>query len=193
VVKRFSKKIAESLVCNGVVEEKEKAVYEYGFSIVFYNLINLGTMLLLSWLMGCIWESAIYAVCYIILRKFAGGYHAKGPITCYLVSTAMFFISIFLATHINIDFCYILIIIVLALFGSRIVPVDTENKSLSEKEKKVYRYIVIFVFSFEMLLCLVLFHFGLYVWCNSIVLAIICCEILVIIGYLYNKIRKEDC
>lgn len=191
MVKQFSQKAAGCFADNGVIDEKETGIYEYGLTILIYSLVNLATILVIGGLLGCIPESICYTVCYIILRKFTGGYHAKTPHTCYLFSTLMFLASLYIirAGLVNV---YLLVGVVILTIGcSFILPIDTENKRLSVKEKKVYRLISLIVFLLEVSIGMIAYKFQFRMLYDSVVVAIFCCELLVIVGHLYNRSRDR--
>lgn len=189
MVEKFGAWMAQVLVCNRVIKKQEAGIYEYGVTVLVYTLINLATILLIGIVMGCVWESMCYTVCYIVLRKFVGGYHAQSPISCYIVSTTMFSASCFLLVHSEISIYCLGIIIILALLCGRIIPVETENKALSVKEREMYRIIGTIIFGVEVILCVLAYRYEYLSYFNSIILAMICCEILVVVGAVYNRVK----
>lgn len=191
MVKQFSQKVAGCFADNGVIDEKETGIYEYGFTILIYSLVNLATILVIGGLLGCIPESICYIVCYIILRKFTGGYHAKTPHACYLFSTLMFLASLLIIRAGLVKIYLLASVVILAIGCSFIIPVDTENKRLSGKEKKVYRLVSLIVFLLEVSLGITAYKFQFRMLYDSVIVAIFCCELLVIVGHLYNCSRDR--
>lgn len=187
MVKQISRKLAGCFADNGVVERKDTGIYEYGLSIILYFLINLTIIFMIGGALGCIPESICYTLCYIILRRFTGGYHARTPVACCLFSTLMFFASITVVRAGLVNLYLIAAVAILAIVCSCIIPVDTENKKLSSKEKKVYRFISLIVFLLEVLLGVAAYKLQFQMLVDSIVLALFCCELLAIVGYLYNR------
>ena len=169
-----------------MIEKKDTEIYEYGLSVLIYALINLATIFVIGGVLGCIPESICYTLCYIILRKFTGGYHARTPLACYLISTFMFFASLTIVRAGLVNLYLIAAVVILAIVCSCIVPVDTENKKLSTKEKKVYRLISLSVFLLEVLLGVAAYRFRFLMLVDSIVMALFCCELLALVGYLHN-------
>lgn len=191
MVKQFSQKIAGCFADNRVIDEKETGIYEYGLTILVYSLVNLATILLIGGLLGCIPESICYTVCYILLRKFTGGYHAKTPHICYLFSTLMFLASLLIIKAGLVKIYLLVGVVILAIGCSFIIPVDTENKRLSVKEKKVYRLISLIVFLLEISIGITAYKFQFRMLYDSVIVAIFCCELLVIVGHLYNRSRDR--
>jgi len=191
VVKEFSRKLAGCLVENRVIEEKDTGIYEYGLSLLIYNTINLATVLLIGGFLRCIWESLCYMVCFLILRKFTGGYHARSPVACYFISICLFGASICFARFYTVNVYLFAVVLILALPCGCIVPVETKNKTLSVHEMKVYRIISLIVFLLEVSLAVVAWKISFPMLYTSIVMAIFGCELLAITGYLHNRRNRR--
>ncbi len=170
-----------------MIEGKNAGIYEYGLSLLVYSTINLATVLLIGAFLHCIWESLCYVVCFLVLRKFTGGYHARSPVACYFFSTFLFGASIFFARFYTVNVYMFAVVLVLALFCGCIVPVETENKTLSVQEMKVYRVISLIVFLLEVSLAIAAWKVSFQMLYKVIVLAIFGCELLAITGYLHNR------
>lgn len=191
MVKQLSQRIAGCFADNRVIDEKETGIYEYGLTVLIYSLVNLATIFLIGGLFDCIPESICYTVCYILLRKCTGGYHARTPHACYLFSTLMFLASILVVRSGLAGIHLLILVAVLAIACSFIVPVDTENKKLSLKEKKVYRFISLTVFLLEVSIGIAAYRVQFRMLYDSVIVAIFCCELLVLVGYLYNYSRER--
>ena len=74
-------------------EEKEEII-RYGLD----RIKSICTMTFVTLLMGCIFQvffqSIIFLVCFIALRKYAGGYHADTQNRCYVISTAIIAVAL---------------------------------------------------------------------------------------------------
>lgn len=187
MVKQFSEKIARRLANNRVIQEKDTGIYQYGLSILVYSFSNIVTILIIGGILGCIPEGICYTVCYIILRKFTGGYHARTPHACYLISSSMYFVSIYVVRSGLVNESLLVSVAILAVICSFIVPVDTENKVLSKREKKVYRLISLSVFLLEVSMGIVAYRYHFRMLYDSVIVAVFCCELLAITGYVYNR------
>lgn len=103
-----------------------------------------------------------YIVCFCMLRKYAGGYHAKSVIGCYLMTVGSAIIML-----LTIRFCRLPIAVIIAvwLVSGIIVflfaPVQNRNKRLDELEQLVYRRRAIIIWLSESVLMwgLYSFHF----------------------------------
>ena len=74
-------------------KEKEEII-RYGLD----RIKSTCTMTLVTLLMGCIFQvffqSIVFLVCFIVLRKYAGGYHADTQNRCYVISTVIFAVAL---------------------------------------------------------------------------------------------------
>lgn len=92
MIKKLASIFANKLSRNSAVNI-DRDVCEYGliilFSYVFYTMISILSGIVLN----CLFESIILYISFQMLRKFAGGYHAKSEYLCELLSTSSIFLS----------------------------------------------------------------------------------------------------
>lgn len=143
-MEKFSSKLIEFFVSNDLIKNEDKEIYKYAVSIILSSLIHIATVMIIGLCFNLFIESLVFYFSFIAIRKFAGGYHAKTPVRCYLFSFASNIIILCLVkwlSSINTLFIFIFIIfellcVVLILLIS---PLDTENNPLTGQEKKMYR------------------------------------------------------
>lgn len=146
-MEKFSSKLIEFFVSNDLIKNEDKEIYEYAANIILSSLIHIATVMILGLCFNLFIESLVFYFSFIAIRKFAGGYHAKTPVRCYLFSFASNIIILCLVkwlSSINTLFIFIFIIfellcVVLILLIS---PLDTENNPLTGQEKKMYRMLL---------------------------------------------------
>lgn len=143
-MEKIGSKIIEFFASNDLIKNEDKEIYKYAFNIILSSLIHIATVMILGLCFNLFIESLVFYFSFIAIRKFAGGYHAKTPVRCYLFSFASNIIILCLVkwlSSINTLFIFIFIIfellcVVLILLIS---PLDTENNPLTGQEKKMYR------------------------------------------------------
>lgn len=143
-MEKFSSKLIEFFVSNDLIKNEDKEIYKYAVNIILSSLIHIATVMIIGLCFNLFIESLVFYFSFIAIRKFAGGYHAKTPVRCYLFSFASNIIILCLVkwlSSINTLFISIFIIfellcVVLILLIS---PLDTENNPLTGQEKKMYR------------------------------------------------------
>lgn len=143
-------RIVEALIANGSVDAEEKELYAYGLREGILILLNILTTAVIGLVFGAVWYSLLFLAAYIPLRIYAGGYHARTQLRCYLFSVAQLILIMYLLT--NMTGSLLLIVFGITVSGVIIwffAPVEDENKPLSETEIKVYRKITRRVFLVE--------------------------------------------
>lgn len=143
MIKLISDKFA-CFLCKDEGQKNNFDLYEYAVYIILSSASHVITVITLGLCFNLLVESLVFYFSFIAIRKFAGGYHAKTPVRCYLFSFASNIIILCLVkwlSSINTLFIFIFIIfellcVVLILLIS---PLDTENNPLTGQEKKMYR------------------------------------------------------
>lgn len=148
MIKLISGKVACSLCGNNKLSQ-DYELYEYATYIVLSALLHISTVVVLGLIFNLVVESIIFYCSFVAIRKFAGGYHAKTPIRCYIFSTFTITIGLIIYKFLeSYDNLIITILIMLITLGCSIcifmlAPLDNENNPLSNKEKQYYRIISI--------------------------------------------------
>ena len=182
--------IADILEQQNKFAPEDKEVYRYGVQQGLNLTLNILTTIIIGVLCGMVYPSILFLVCYMPLRSFCGGYHAKTHLRCYIYSVIMI-TSILLVTKytaFNI-FLYEVLVLISLIIILLLAPVEDENKKLDSVEKRVFRkkaYIITFL---EVLL----YHIFLLThltYCYIILcVALFSLSILMIIGSIKNYIQ----
>lgn len=121
-------------------KEKEEII-RYGLD----RIKSTCTMTLVTLLMGCIFQvffqSIVFLVCFIVLRKYAGGYHADTQNRCYVISTAIIAVALLAIRYMSDgsdNKIFILLQSVNFILLYFLVPVDNKNHRLEQWEKEKY-------------------------------------------------------
>ena len=135
-----SKKITNLLVQNEIISAKDKELYEYGFHQGFILLANIFTTILLGWILSMTIESIVFLVAYIPLRSYVGGYHAKTPFRCYILSVVMISATLLIAREpIWNLFSLISVTATTSTIIFLLAPVEDKNKPLQENERREFK------------------------------------------------------
>lgn len=137
---KFSERVADSLVEAGAAQAEDRALYEFGIRQGIFLVINIGTAVLIGLLLGMTWQCIIFVVAYNPVRTYAGGYHARTPLACYLISmliTAVVLLGIKLLPWSGY-LCAIVLLCSTMIVGL-LAPVADPNKPLNEREISVYK------------------------------------------------------
>jgi accessory gene regulator B len=82
-------RVISNFIKEGIVTEEDRELYEYGM----YHGITMAagwiTAIIAGIAMRMARQSLLFLIFFIPVRKYAGGYHAKSQLGCYLCSTIM--------------------------------------------------------------------------------------------------------
>lgn len=139
MLNNLSEKFISYLLDKGVVKTDDREIYQFGFYQLLVFLCNIIVALVIFWWFDLFIEGLIFYVGYSTLRSYAGGFHFQSSVLCYIVSTSINFLVIFLLKNIDLNFISSLITVGAILIIFCLAPMGTENKELDEIEQKVYR------------------------------------------------------
>lgn len=155
-MEKLSHKIGDDLVRSGVVKAEDAEVYIYGINQILAYVLNASSSLIIGLIFGVTFEIVIFMAAYIPLRSFAGGYHAKTPLRCYIFSVIMLIVvSIGLKYLAVSEWVYYAVLLVSVLGVLVLSPVEDRNKPLDEIEHKVYKKRTVFIAAAELAVCFV--------------------------------------
>lgn len=189
----IAEKITIHLESNNAFKSEDRAIYQYGVQQGLSIMLNLSTTLLLGIVTGMIWESIIFLAAYMLLRRYAGGFHAKTPARCYIYSSVMVLLAL-----LGIKYMYnsILISICMFIVGSLIIflfsPIEDKNKPLDAAEQLVYQKRTRFYLIVEVVLDIAMMCLGFKVLYEPISISLFCLGILVALGKVKNVIRNKN-
>lgn len=147
---RLSGKIGNDLVRSNVVKEEDAEIYIYGINQILTSVLNVSSALIIGLIFGTFFEVAVFMAAYIPLRLFAGGYHAKTPLRCYIFSVIMLIIVSIGMKYLHLtEWAYYAVLAAAALVVIVLSPVEDRNKPLDEIEHKVYKRRAIFIAAAE--------------------------------------------
>ncbi len=137
------RKIALRLAANGSIEEKYIELYVIAMQSLLAMALNAATALLIGYLMGMWQQGIILFAAFIPLRSYAGGYHARGYLSCYLEScvimTAILLFLRFITQSGIPPYGMWLLFLAAAAVIFYLAPLADENKPISEKETIVFK------------------------------------------------------
>lgn len=158
MIKKFSKRFAKFL---SRAEDKMEycELYEYATYTVLSSVLHVISIFILGIIFNMLLECLIFYSSFILVRKFAGGYHANTSTRCYLFSVIIATIimtilkfSLLYANGSYVPFIYFFISVICLVIICYLSPLDTDNKPLNDKEKIIYkRMAVIFALMFFIL------------------------------------------
>lgn len=154
---RLAGKIGNDLVHSSVIKEEDAGIYIYGINQILVSVLNVSSALIIGLIFGVFFEIAVFMAAYIPLRSFAGGYHAKTPLRCYIFSVIMLIVvSIGMKYFYMTEWVYYVVLAAAAAVVLILSPVEDRNKPLDETEHKVYKRRTILIMAAELVIALLL-------------------------------------
>lgn len=136
-------------ICGKDCENEDYELYNYAAYIVLSSLFHFATIAILGLILNVLLESIIFYGSFVLIRKFAGGYHAKSPARCYAFSVAsgtVILVLLYFLKHISnlyIEVCLLMLGIGFCVVISIFAPVENANNPLNIPEKRIYKKISI--------------------------------------------------
>lgn len=196
---RTAEIITQKLQANSTVTSEQYDICRFGFQQGLAVLLNLLTTICIGAIMGEFWQSVLFMVAYTPLRSFAGGYHAKTSIRCYvysilLIITVLFSIKLRLFNNFICIIAFLTSCVIIAILS----PVEDFNKPLDYIEIKVYRKRTLVIVSIESMVFIISYLLNwknvvICITCVFMVMAFILC-----VGkcknniYKFNDVHKQE-
>lgn len=168
MISKLSTRLTEKLLSNGTISNEDKELYIYGLFMLLSQLMFFIIACIFGLILECLFESIIFYIAFMLIRRYAGGYHALTETRCEILSTLSILaciVVIRLSKTYDIQTVLLIISAVSSVCIFVLCPLDTPEKPLSDKEFKYFRkvswiilfviiiaIIVSYVFKFQMVL-----------------------------------------
>ncbi|WMJ87931.1 accessory gene regulator ArgB-like protein [Anaerocolumna sp. MB42-C2] len=186
---KVSVSLTNRLIKNNIIKQEDFEIYQFGIENFMMRACHIISYLILGLSFNLLPELLIFLIAFMPLRENSGGYHAKTPLKCYILSCAAIFIFLCLVRFTPAEIMEYSVILSLAssLILFLIVPVESENKPLDDTELTYYKSKAGFIIIIELALVLI---FKMLLWNElSFILALsLTFELLVALAGIYFKI-----
>lgn len=189
MITKVSQKVTDRLLSRNVIKDEDYEIYQYGLEQIFTSIMDLMTLLAIGVIMGMIWQCIIFVLSFMLLRKYAGGYHASTPLRCYLLTTLIITVALSVMKYIEINyFIYWGLFISSSIVTFLLSPMESENKRLDDIERIVYRKQTFLIWCAEVSIAVifVLFKF------NEMSICIITAELTLGLSQIIGNIEKHN-
>ena len=124
---------------NGILEEKDRRLYEYAYGVLLGRVVIYLIIVILGIITGNWMEMIVFLLPFTVLRQYAGGIHLEKAGGCMAVSGILVLLcSLYLASAPAVIWQMRIIWFVAVGVIFIMAPVDASSKKLDAKEKKVY-------------------------------------------------------
>lgn len=160
---KLSSKIGNNLIHSNVIKKEDAEIYIYGINQILVSVLNVSSALIIGLFFNVFLEITVFMMAYIPLRSFAGGYHAKTPLRCYIFSVIMLIVVSMGMEYLPMttDWVNYTVFIVSLVIVLMLSPVEDKNKPLDEIEHKTYKNRTVIITASEFVFSLVFKLIGL--------------------------------
>ena len=123
----------------GLIPSADVSLYIWALDYLFFNLLTWGTLLFLGFVFNCVPRCLLFLILYLPLRIYAGGFHAKTKIGCYLISAFTFLFVVLYPADTTIHFYHLVFPCISTCIIYYFSPVSATNKPLDDLEALHYK------------------------------------------------------
>lgn len=183
--------IVDLLIEKNVIRKEEWELYKYAVFNCLFNILPFLVIIPFCFITKTMMNGLLFSIVFLHLRRYAGGYHAKTPIRCWISSCGMVTALIYISGIVkNGGFFYVGLIIAFVTICI-LSPVDSDNRKLNLSEKKRYRkYSTQSVFVY-LIIYVILSIFKMDLYAVSLGLGIIFVSGLQIIAVIENILNSK--
>lgn len=141
-MQKYAGTIITWLICQQAIQERDRELYTYALYNMVLLIIPLGLTVIFGEIIGNVKQGIVMILPFITLRKYSGGYHAKTPLRCMIISSLLLFLCIKIIFELS---CNWKLLIVTAIMGGSLIifsPVDSQKRRLEKQQKEQYRKVV---------------------------------------------------
>lgn len=185
-------RITEWMENNRIIEHDRRVVVKWGIRNILDTLFNITTFLIIGVLMHMPIETIVFTLGYIPLRSYAGGYHAKTPFRCWILSNIILLIAL-LCVHYLSRYHFILWSLAILSVISLIIlmPVSDIHKPLSDVDKNRYKQKGAYILFCEIIVSVLFIIINLPAITYSIFITWIILSVMLVLGKIKNKVCQK--
>lgn len=188
---RLSKRIVRHY-CKGK-DSNENELYVFGINQCLNMLLNIITALFIGILFGNVLQILLFMLAYIPLRSYAGGWHSRTPLRCYIFSVIMLIVVSIGMKYLSLtEWVYYAVLFVAALIVIILSPVEDKNKPLDEIEHRVYKKRAVIIAAAEIAVSVVFKLTGLNSLFAAVVYSFAVLGFMLIIGTIKNALKAKN-
>ena len=132
--KKMAGRLFELQSRNGILEEKDRRLYEYAYGVLLGRVVIYLIIVILGIITGNWMEMIVFLLPFTVLRQYAGGIHLEKAGGCILVLLCSLYLASAPAVIWQMRIIWFVAVGVIFIMA----PVDASSKKLDAKEKKVY-------------------------------------------------------
>ena len=130
------------LIHQQAIQERDRELYTYALYNMVLLIIPLGLTVIFGEIIGNVKQGIVMMLPFITLRKYSGGYHAKTPLRCMIISSLLLFLCIKITSGISCSWRLLLFTVIMGVSLVLLSPVDSDKRKLDKQQKRKYRKVV---------------------------------------------------
>jgi len=189
--KRTAETITQKLFENHSINKEQYEVCKFGIQQGLIILLNMVTIIIVGIIVGELWQAILFMIFYFPLRSYAGGYHAKTSVRCYVYSILLIIIvllAIKLSVFTRLVYIFAFMVSIIIIFI--LAPVEDLNKKLDNIEIGVYKKRTRIVTTIEGMLFIISFIHNFTILIDVIFWVFIVMASILCIGKIKNIVPK---
>ena len=186
--------IVDKLIEYNTINSDDRDIYKFGINQIFTTLLNFTTVILIGLVTDSVKEAVFFFTAFIPLRIFAGSFHSRTPLRCYIYSSIITAAVLLTMRYIDIPLLiYCLLYIVSSVIILFFAPVEDVNKLLDDLEKKVYKNRTFRIWIVESIAFIIFELLKMYTFMKCFLFSIILSAVLIVLGIINNmKLTKKE-
>ncbi|WP_336534023.1 accessory gene regulator B family protein [Bacteroides acidifaciens] len=153
---RIAKGLTDYVIRKGMIEETERNIYEYGFTLTMEVGLFVLVSLFLTLYLHMFVEGVLFFVIFAPLRSYAGGLHLEKYHSCFVLSCLTFSGILLTSRYIRIPTYFSLIaFFLLEMSVYAFYPVENTNREVDKEEDTYFRKKLKLFLIFDMFIVLV--------------------------------------
>ncbi|MGM9972037.1 MAG: accessory gene regulator ArgB-like protein [Anaeroplasmataceae bacterium] len=160
-MKLLARKITLFFINKGEINKEDLDVYEYCFEMLFSTLINFIILIIGALITKRYYETFVFAIAFIVIRRCIGGYHSKTHFGCIGLLVFMYIAMnlILLINYRILNILSIAISLLCLILISIFAPVGHPNNPIDVRKKEKMNAIAVLIASLYCLICIFTFLF----------------------------------
>ncbi|MGM9970392.1 MAG: accessory gene regulator ArgB-like protein [Anaeroplasma sp.] len=194
MINQLATLLTNHYIKKGKIDPDDKEVYVYCFDIAISTVLNFAILIIIALCTKTYIESLCFGICFVTLRNYAGGLHAKTHLGCSILLIVVILVWVATINYVEVEYLkpmsYIFVVISAPVI-LLLAPVDNANNVLDANQTKKYKIKTLIVIFISLIGYLILFLLNKYTYSFVISYAIICVCISMIVQKSINKMNNK--
>ncbi len=190
MIEKIAARITEHWHKSNVISFDKKEIYVYGLEIILSTIWITICLSVISLTIGDIFFLVLYYACFMPLRGYCGGFHAKTHWGCALMQCFSFAITIGASYLLSNNFLLLPIIAFIIMFClvNRYAPVEHPGNPIDSDKKKLLKRNGLITLTLILVAIFTLKHFDLHMYANIMLIS----TIVSITSMLFANSNEDD-